>query len=397
MAVQSVSILGSTGSIGTQALDVVEKLGLRVTGLAAGRNIERLEQQARRFHPKAVAVSDAGAADVLRGRLKDFPIRVLAGEDGLCEIAGMQSDLVLNAVVGMAGLAPTLATLKSKRTLALANKESLVVGGELVMRLARENGVHILPVDSEHSAIFQCLQGCAEHGEIKKLILTASGGPFFGYTKEQLKTVGPRQALHHPNWTMGAKITVDSATLINKGLEFIEALWLFDLPPEKIEVVVHRQSILHSAVEFMDNAVIAQMGMPDMRLPIQYAMTWPHRVPSPAAPLDWFSMGALTFTRPDEEVFTGLRACKEAIHRGGLVPAALNGANEEAVALFLDERIRFLDIADLVAAAAGQQQPGTVSYPAILEADAAARRFVRREAQKLREQRCQKVSRTELS
>lgn len=378
MAVQSISILGSTGSIGTQALDVAEKLGLRVTGLAAGRNIAVLEQQIRRFRPSIAAVSDQNAAEILRGRLSDLPVRILAGEEGVCAVARADgSDLVLNAVVGMAGLAPTLAVLEAKKTLALANKESLVVGGELVMRIARESGLRILPVDSEHSAIFQCLQGCAGRGEVKRLILTASGGPFFGYSREQLQNIGPKQALRHPNWDMGAKITIDSATLINKGLELIEAMWLFDVPPEKIEVVVHRQSILHSAVEFADNAVVAQMGAPDMRLPIQYAITWPHRIPSPVQPLDWFSMGALTFERPDEEVFTGLHACKKAIRRGGLVPAALNGANEEAVALFLKEQIGFLDIAALVEAAADRQEPGEVTYSNILKADAAARQFVR--------------------
>lgn len=377
MAVQSVSILGSTGSIGRQALDVAEKLGLCVTGLAAGRNVDVLEEQIRQFHPPIAAIADHDAAETLRGRLSDLPVRILAGEEGICAVARADGDLVLNAIVGMAGLAPTLAALEAKKNLALANKESLVVGGELVMRIARENGVRILPVDSEHSAIFQCLQGCAGRGEVKRLILTASGGPFFGCSREQLKNIGPKQALRHPNWNMGAKISIDSATLINKGLELIEAMWLFDVPPEKIEVVVHRQSILHSAVEFADNAVVAQMGAPDMRLPIQYAITWPHRILSPVQPLDWFSMGALTFERPDEEVFTGLRACKKAIRRGGLVPAALNGANEEAVALFLKEKVGFLDIAALVEAAADRQEPGDVTYPNILKADAAARQFVR--------------------
>ncbi|MFT9055268.1 MAG: 1-deoxy-D-xylulose-5-phosphate reductoisomerase [Ethanoligenens sp.] len=385
MAVQSLSILGSTGSIGTQALDVAQKLGLRITGLAAGRKIDVLEQQVRQFHPSVVAVSDTEAAEMLRVRLRDVPVRVLAGEDGVCTVASGEADMVLNAVVGMAGLAPTIAAIEAKKTLALANKESLVVGGELVMRLARENGVRILPVDSEHSAIFQCLQGSAAHGEIKRLILTASGGPFFGYTCEQLRTVEPKQALRHPNWKMGAKITIDSATLINKGMELIEAMWLFDVSPEKIEVVVHRQSILHSAVEFVDHAVIAQLGVPDMRVPIQYAITWPHRLPSPAQSLDWFAMGALTFERPDEEVFHGLCACKKAARRGGLVPAALNGANEEAVALFLEEKISFPDIAGLSDAAADLQEPGEVTFANIIKADAAARRFVRDAARKPRD------------
>lgn len=382
MAVQSLAILGSTGSIGTQALDVAEKLGLRITGLAAGRNVEELERQVRRFCPAVAAVSDEEAAGRLRARLRDVPVEILAGEEGVCAVARGESDLVLNAVVGMAGLAPTLAAIRAGRNLALANKESLVVGGELVMRLAEENGVRILPVDSEHSAVFQCLQGCAGRGEVERLILTASGGPFFGCSRAELAQVGPEQALHHPNWKMGAKITIDSATLINKGLELIEAIWLFGLPPEKIEVVVHRQSIVHSAVEFADHAVLAQLGVPDMRVPIQYAVTWPHRVPSPVRQMDWFSLGALTFERPDEDTFTGLRACKKAIRRGGLVPAALNGANEEAVALFLEKEIGFLDIAALAEAASDRQEPGEVTYEGIRKADAAARAFVRAQARK---------------
>lgn len=383
MAVQSLAILGSTGSIGTQALDVAEKLGLRITGLAAGRNVEELECQVRKFRPAVAAMSDAEAAARLRDRLRDVPVEILPGEEGVCAVARAESDLVLNAVVGMAGLAPTLAAIRAKRNLALANKESLVVGGELVMRLAAENGVRILPVDSEHSAIFQCLQGCAGRGEVERLILTASGGPFFGCSRAELAQAEPGQALRHPNWKMGSKITIDSATLINKGLELIEAIWLFGLPAEKIEVVVHRQSVVHSAVEFADHAVIAQLGVPDMRVPIQYAVTWPHRAPSPAKPMDWFSLGALTFERPDEDTFTGLRACKKAIRRGGLVLAALNGANEEAVALFLKEKIGFLDIAALAEAASDRQEPGKVTYESILEADAAARAFVRAEARKI--------------
>jgi 1-deoxy-D-xylulose-5-phosphate reductoisomerase len=282
----------------------------------------------------------------------------------------------------MAGLRPTLAAIGAKKTLALANKESLVTGGELVMRQAAENGVKILPIDSEHSAIFQCLQGCV-HGfaeqkrELKKIILTASGGPFFGFDKTQLMAVTPQQALNHPNWSMGAKITIDCATLMNKGMELIEAVWLFGLPPEKVEIVVHRESVIHSAVEFVDHAVVAQLGVPDMRIPIQYALTWPQRFQSPAASLDLFEVGTLHFAHPDEETFQCLKTCKEAIKRGGLVPTAANGANEQAVELFLKGIIGFNDIGNLVQGAAQRQTAQTaITLENILQADANARRYV---------------------
>lgn len=377
MSVTSVSILGSTGSIGTQALDVAQTLGLRVAALAAGSNADLMAEQVRQFRPALAVMADENAAETLRLAVKDLPTRVLAGADGVCAAArGEGADVVLNAVMGMAGFAPTLAAIEAKKTLALANKESLVVGGELVVRKAAENSVRILPVDSEHSAIFQCLAGCRARGEVERLILTASGGPFFGFTHTQLCGVTPAQALNHPNWKMGAKITVDSATMMNKGLEVIEAAWLFGLPPEKIEVVVHRQSVVHSAVEFTDHAVLAQMGVPDMRVPIQYALSWPRRAPSSAPVLDWFSLGALTFERPDEEAFPALGLCRAAFRRGGLAPAALSGANEAAVELFLKGEIAFLDIVALAGAAAEAQPAGEVTAKAVAQADAAARAFV---------------------
>ena len=379
MKIQSVSILGSTGSIGTQALDVAERLGLRVTALSAGRNIDRLERQIRKFRPAAAAVADEKAARELKARVRDMDVKILGGAESAAELAAMtQPDMVLNAILGMAGLAPTLSALRAKRKLALANKESLVAGGRMVMKTAQENGGEIIRVDSEHSAIFQCLQGCADRKrELRKIILTASGGPFFGCTRAQLASVTPAQALRHPTWSMGAHITIDSATLMNKGRELIEAVWLFGVTPEQVEIVVHRESVVHSAVEFADNAVIAQLGVPDMRIPIQYAFTCPERVESPAAELDLFALGRLTFARPDEEAFPCLAVCRDAIRRGGLVPAAANGADEQAVQLFLDGRIGFTDIGDLVRAAARRQQPDEAAgWRDISDADAAARRFV---------------------
>lgn len=369
-------LLGSTGSIGTQALDVMRQNGWRVTALAAGRNVELLEQQAREFHPQIVAVFDEKAADDLKIRLKDTSVRVLSGVDGVCEAAQGQGELVLNAIVGIAGLRPTLAALSAGKTLALANKETMVTGGELVNRLADEKGLSILPVDSEHSAIFQSLQGVPK-GALHKILLTASGGPFYGKKVEDLRTVTAADALKHPNWSMGAKITVDSATLMNKGLEVIEAVHLFRVPVEKIEVLVHRQSILHSAVELSDGAVLAQLGTPDMRLPIQYALTYPERGPVNGARLDLFSVGNLTFERPDTETFRCLPLCMEAIRRGGLCPTAVNGANEEAVRLFLSGKITFLQIAELVEAALLAAPKGSsYSVEDIFEADRAARQLI---------------------
>ena len=379
---RKLSLLGSTGSIGTQALQVVQNLREQgekweVAALAARSSVNRLEEQARKFHPEVVAVFDEGAALSLRQSLRDTDIQVLSGMEGLCEAAAWPgADLTLNAVVGMVGLQPTLAALQAGKALALANKETLVAGGAIVMEAARKRNLPILPVDSEHSAIFQCLQGCPERGALKKLVLTASGGPFFGRSRQELAGVTREQALRHPNWDMGAKITIDSATMMNKGLEVIEASWLFDMPEEKIQVVVHRESVIHSMVEYQDNAVVAQLGVPDMAVPIQYALTYPRRMPSPAGELDLCALGKLTFYPPDREAFPCLELCREALRRGGLVPAAANGANEQAVALFLEGKIGFLDIPRLVEAAMDRQDPGVVTLEAVLEADREARAFV---------------------
>lgn len=379
---KKLSLLGSTGSIGTQALQVVQNLREQgekweVAALAARSSVNRLEEQARKFHPEVVAVFDEGAALSLRQSLRDTDIQVLSGMEGLCEAAAWPgADLTLNAVVGMVGLQPTLAALQAGKALALANKETLVAGGAIVMETARKRNLPILPVDSEHSAIFQCLQGCPERGALKKLVLTASGGPFFGRSRQELAEVTREQALRHPNWDMGAKITIDSATMMNKGLEVMEASWLFDLPEHRIEVVVHRESVIHSMVEYQDNAAVAQLGVPDMAVPIQYALTYPRRMPSPAGELDLCALGKLTFYPPDREAFPCLELCREALRRGGLVPAAANGANEQAVALFLEGKIGFLDIPRLVEAAMARQAPGIVTLEAVLEADQEARAFV---------------------
>ena len=379
---KKLSLLGSTGSIGTQALQVVENLQaqgeeIQVEVLAARSSVKLLEEQARRFHPSAVAVFDEAAARSLRDSLRDTSIQVLAGMEGLCEAAAWEgADTTLNAVVGMVGLQPTLAAIRAGKTLALANKETLVAGGAMVMEEARHHGVKILPVDSEHSAIFQCLQGCPGRDALEKLILTASGGPFFGKSREELETVTREQALCHPNWDMGAKITIDSATMMNKGLEVIEASWLFELPEDRIDVVVHRESIIHSMIQYKDNAVMAQLGVPDMAVPIQYALTYPRRLPSPAGELNLWELQKLTFYPPDGDAFPCLELCREALRRGGLVPAAANGANEQAVALFLEGKIGFLDIPRLVAKAMDQQTAGEVTLENILAADRAARDFV---------------------
>ena len=344
-------ILGSTGSIGTQALEVCRRDGYTVVALAAGGNIELLEKQAREFKVKAVAVFNTQKAEELKIKLKDTDIKVLSGQDGVCEIAQMDVDIVLNSIVGIAGLRPTLAAIESGHDIALANKETLVTGGDIVKKAAKEKGVKILPVDSEHSAIFQSLQGAPEKS-LKKILLTASGGPFFGKTRKDLENVTVKEALAHPNWSMGAKITIDSATLMNKGLEVIEAVHLFDISAEDIEVLVHRQSILHSAVELSDGAVIGQLGTPDMRLPIQYALTYPERSNYAFEKLSLSDIGTLTFQKPDTETFRCLPLCIKAINEGGLRPTAVNGANEEAVRLFLEGKIKFLQIAELVEKAA---------------------------------------------
>lgn len=343
------SILGSTGSIGTQALDVVRKHDIEVVALTANKNAELLEAQAREFSPKMVALLDEDAAADLRVRLADTDVKVLSGLSGICECARAEAaDTVLNSIVGMAGLLPTLDAIDEKKNIALANKETLVAGGQLVMNSAREKGVSIYPVDSEHSAIFQCLKGAPRDRALKKILLTASGGPFFGKTREELQYVTAEQALKHPNWDMGAKITIDSATMMNKGLEIIEACWLFGVTEDKIKVVVHRESIIHSAVEFDDNAIIAQLGLPDMRIPIQYALTYPNRYESPTGEVDLAALSTLHFADPDYETFDCLSICREAIRRGGLYPCAANSANEQANALFRKGKIGFLEIGELV-------------------------------------------------
>ena len=344
---KNIVILGSTGSIGTQTLDVCRMHGFGVRALSAGSNTELLEKQAREFHPEYVCIFNENAFSDMKQRLSDTNVKVLCGMEGLCELARLDCDIVVNSVVGMVGLVPTLEAAKAGNDIALANKETLVAGGRLVTDCIKQNNVQLLPIDSEHSAIFQCLIGAGENRP-SKILLTASGGPFYGKTRDDLRKVTVEQALKHPNWSMGAKITIDSATLMNKGLELIEAVRLFDVKPEQVEIVVHRQSIIHSAVEFEDGAVIAQLGSADMRIPIQLALTYPERLPSPAKKLSLFDVGQLTFGRADEETFTCLAAAKKAISLEGNAPCIVNSANEAAVALFLDRKIKFLDIGDVV-------------------------------------------------
>lgn len=354
---KTISILGATGSVGTQALDVAQQQGFSVAALTAHLNSALLEQQIRAFRPRYAALWDEDAARDLRLRVKDTATTVYAGEEGVCFCAQAQADTVLNSIVGIAGLKPTLAALEAGRELALANKETLVAGGELVLRAAQEKNLRILPVDSEHSAIFQALQGCKNPAEVSRLILTASGGPFFGKTRAELENVTVEQALRHPNWSMGAKITVDSATMVNKGLELIEAAWLFGLPPEKIDVLVHRQSIVHSLVEYQDHSVIAQLGVPDMRVPIQYALTYPERTENMVEALDLAQCATLTFERPDEEAFPAIHLARQAFAQGGLYAAAFNGANEEANALFRQGKLRFLEITEQIGQVLAKLKP----------------------------------------
>ena len=370
-----ISLLGATGSIGRQALEVIASQGMAVAALTANRDVEGLEDQCRRFRPALAVLMDPAAASDLRVRLADTGIRVAAGMDGLLEAAVLpQADTVLTAVVGIVGLRPTLAAVEAGKRIALANKEALVCGGELVMNLAARTGAEIVPVDSEHSALFQCLQGCRDRGEVRRLILTASGGPFWGWTAEELDRVTVEQALAHPNWSMGAKISVDSATMMNKGLELIEAMRLYRMPPEKISIVIHRESIIHSLVEYADHAILAQLGAPDMRLPIQYALTWPRRTEGVAEPLDLLTCPPLTFHAPDYEAFPCLRLALEAARTGGTATAVLNGANEAAVGRFLAGALPFAGIArrveEALAAIPAVQSP---TLEDILAADEAAR------------------------
>ena len=375
---KTIALLGATGSIGRQTLEVAHELGLTVAALTAHTNIDLLERQARQFRPRLAAVYDAAAAAVLRDRLSDTDIEVLAGEEGLLAAATLaEADTLVTAVMGSVGLAPTLAAIRQGKRIALANKETLVCAGELVMSAAAEYGAEIIPVDSEHSAVFQCLQGCRDRGEVRRILLTCSGGPFYGKTHDQLEHVTAADALRHPNWHMGAKITIDSATLMNKGLEVIEAMRLYALPVEQVQPVIHRQSIVHSLVEFRDGALLAQLGTPDMKLPIRYALTYPYRAETPDAPLDLLQCGALTFAAPDEDAFPCLRLARQCGKTGGTSCAILNGANEAAVALFLRGDIGFNDIHRCVERAlsrvAVKYQP---SLADILEADRAARQAI---------------------
>lgn len=375
---KTISLLGSTGSIGRQTLQVARELGLSVAALTANRQVDLLEQQAREFHPALAVLYDRDAARQLRLRLSDTDIRVEAGPEGLLLAAQLpQADTVVTAVMGSVGLEPTLAAIRRKKRIALANKETLVCAGELVMAEAERCGADIVPVDSEHSAIFQSLQGCRDRNEVRRLLLTCSGGPFFGRTYQQLESVTPADALKHPNWSMGAKITIDSATLMNKGLEVIEAMRLYRLPVEQVEAVIHRQSIVHSLVEFHDGAMLAQLGTPDMKLPIRYAMTYPYRAETPDRRLDLLSCGALTFSAPDMEAFPCLRIARQCAAAGGTACAVMNGANEAAVQRFLQGEIGFNDIPRLVEKALSKvsliYRP---SLADILEADRMARQAV---------------------
>ena len=346
-----VVVLGSTGSVGRQALDVCHRFGVRVDALTGGKNTAELEKQIRRFNPRVCAMADADAARDLAVRVQDMRTKIYAGDAGILRVIDeTDAKTAVNSILGLAGLAPTLAAAGRGMRIATANKESIVAAGNLVDAAVKAGGAELIPVDSEHSAIFQCLH-CGTHGEVKRLLLTASGGPFFGYTKEQLEAVTLADALKHPTWKMGAKITVDSASLMNKGLEVIEAVRLFGVKPEQVTVVVHRESIIHSAVEYIDNAVIAELSHPDMRECVQYALTYPARLPAVIEPLDLFSVGTLTFRRPDPETFPLLELAYRAIETGGLMPAVLSSANEAAVSLFLDGKIRFCEIAETVAAA----------------------------------------------
>ena len=377
---KTLAVLGSTGSIGVQALEVARLQGFEIVALTSNVRTDILEGQIREFSPRMAAVADEKAAAELKIKVADTSTRILAGREGVAECAACGADTVLNSIVGIAGLEPTLRAIEAGSTLALANKESLVAGGRLVTDAAESRGVSILPVDSEHSAIFQSMQGCRDKRQIKRLILTASGGPFFGRSRAELEKVTPEQALRHPNWSMGAKITIDSATMMNKGLELIEAAWLFGVKAENIDILVHRQSVVHSLVEFVDNSVIAQLGVPDMRIPIQYALTYPDRFVSPVRQLSLEEFGSLTFEKPDYETFSCINLCKRAFEMGGLYPAAANAANEKANELFRQGRIGFLDIPRAVENSLGMRFPeGGHTLADVVETDS----LVRRETERL--------------
>ena len=377
--VKCISILGSTGSIGRQTLDIIDNLGLPVAALTAGSNAERMADQCRKYNPKLAVMSTQTAAEQLKAMIADLPTEVMWGEEGLIAAATIpEADCIITAVVGMVGLKPTLAAIRAHKRIGLANKETLVCAGQLVMAEAKKYNAEIIPVDSEHSAIFQCLMGCNDRREVKRILLTCSGGPFYGKSREELGVVTKADALEHPNWKMGAKITIDCATLMNKGLEVIEAMRLYDLPLEQVDVLIHRQSIVHSMVEFTDGAVMAQLGAPDMRLPIQLAMTYPERSATPVDFLDLTTCGALTFAHPDMEAFPCLKLARDCAAKGGTACPAMNGANEEAVALFLNDQIGFYDIYDLVSRAV--EVVPFIADPTleeVLEADRLARVAVR--------------------
>ena len=372
------SILGSTGSIGTQTLDVAKEQGYEIKALCANKSVNKIEQQIREFKPEIAVLSDYDAAKELKIKVSDTNTKILCGKEGVEAAATYDGvDVVLNSFVGMAGLIPTVQAINAGKTIALANKETLVAGGDYVMNLAKQKNISILPVDSEHSAIFQCLQGAAPNNALKKVILTASGGPFFQCTREQLKKVKAADALKHPNWDMGQKITIDCATMMNKGFELIEAVHLFDINPLDVDVLVHRESIVHSMIEFVDNSVIAQLGVPDMRIPIQYALTYPERYASPVKQLDLSEIATLSFYKPDTKAFGCLDICKKAIAKGGLVPTAVNAANEVAVALFLQDKIGFLDIEEIALSAYENQiKVDYTTIDEVLETDQSAREAV---------------------
>ncbi len=379
---KTINLLGSTGSIGVQALDVARKHGYKIEALTAYSNVDIIESQIREFRPEYVALVDEKAADDLKVRVRDLPVKVLSGMKGVsfCAAEG-KGEITLNSVVGMAGLKPTIDAINAGKTIALANKETLVAGGQLVTNAAKEKGIKILPVDSEHSAIFQCLLGAPSNKALKRIILTASGGPFFGKTKEELTKVTLQDALKHPSWSMGQKITIDSATMFNKGLELIEAVWLFDVEPDMIDIVVHRESIVHSLIEYDDNSVIAQLGHPDMRLPIQFAITYPERFESPEKQLDLWEVGNLSFYKPDYDTFPCMDICRNAIKKGGLFPAAVNCANEEANLLFRQEKISFNDIPVLISEAAEYVSKKTeYTLEDVYETDLLMRETVRNKA-----------------
>lgn len=373
---KTITVLGATGSIGRQTLDVAERLGIGVRAIAAGRNVNAMEEAARRFRPAFAAMQDEDAAQALKERLRDTGIRVGGGEAAVLEAARMEAGKTVAAIVGIAGLRPCLAAIEAGRDVALANKEALVCGGALVTAAAKRRNVRLIPVDSEHSAVYQCLQG---HKNKKRILLTASGGPFFGRTRSELRSVTVEQALAHPNWRMGAKISIDSATMVNKGLELIEASWLFDVPEQNIDILVHRQSIVHSMVEFEDGAILAQLGVPDMRVPIAYALTGPERVDFDADRLDLRRLASLTFEAPDEETFPATKLARAAFRTGGTAPVIFNGANEAAVALFLAGRIGFLKITELIEGAleACAAEPLT-GVESVFAADRQAREAVER-------------------